>query len=160
MIVRFRPIIPKLPDLDLSKIAQQELEKEAKTIQRELGYPTKTWKRKVTFEIDHATDKQVQVSTDDKVYEYLDKGTKPHIIRPKRAKRLHFFASGFVAKTRVGILNARAGRKATKDETFAQEVHHPGIRARKWSKLVRERSKLRFQRNIQKAIKLALARKK
>lgn len=40
---------------------------------------------------------------------FVERGTRPHIIRPKTAQVLHFFVDG--------------------EEVFTREVHHPGTRA-------------------------------
>lgn len=144
---------PVLPNLE--KIIAQELAKEQKAILREYQSTTRTWANKPEFEVDEESEGAV-IGTDNPIYGYVDHGTKPHVIRPKRAKKLHFFASGFVSKTVPRRLNPRAGRKATKAETFSSGVQHPGTEGREFSKIIRERSTARFWRNLQKRIKQEL----
>lgn len=157
--VKIRPIIPKIGTLDLQKIAQTELRREVVNVKRELALPTKRWKHKVEFYDRPATGAQssgVDVGTTDKVYNILDKGSPPHIIKPKKAKFLAF-NSVFRAKTKPDSLNSSAGRSSP-PVAFARIVHHPGTKPRNWRKLVIKRSKARFPQAVDKAVRLAVQR--
>lgn len=157
--VKIRPIIPKIGTLDLQKIAQTELRREVVNVKRELALPTRRWVRKVEFYDKQATgaaSSGIEVGTPDKIYGYVDKGTRPHIIRPRKAKALAF-NSQFKAKTKPDSLNSSAGKNAP-PKVYAQEVRHPGSKARGFTKLVLKRSKARFPQAVDKAIRLAVAR--
>lgn len=59
---------------------------------------------------------------------YVEKGTRPHVIRPKRARSLRFPASG-VATTLGGRVTTGASRSLGRGAyVFAREVHHPGTK--------------------------------
>lgn len=90
----------------------------------------------------------VSVRTDDAIWGYVDKGTKPHEIRARRAKALRF-ASGYTAKTRPGSIIARAGGPAPGEPAFAQSVQHPGTKARGFTRRLRAKWKQRWPKIMQ-----------
>lgn len=157
--IRIRPIIPDLKLPDFQQIAKTELRREVVAVKRELSLPTKRWKHTVVFYDRSASGAQssgVDVGTENKIYGYVDRGTRPHIIRPKKAKSLAF-NSVFRAKTKPDSLNSAVG-SSKPPKVYAQEVRHPGTRARGFTKLVLRRSRLRFAKNVDKAVRLAVAR--
>jgi hypothetical protein len=96
----------------------------------------RTWRHKPSFRITRDED-STSVGTDDKIFGYVDGGTRPHLIRPKK-KRLRF-QTGFSAKSSPGSLSSgRGGRSGP--FVFARVVRHPGTKARNFSKLVNERA--------------------
>lgn len=71
---------------------------------------------KLTQEIKYKVeDNRVIIYTENKILTYIEKGTKPHIIRPKNKKAL-----AWQKGTGAGSL------KGFGDMVFAKEVHHPG----------------------------------
>lgn len=154
-----KPIIPKGKVPDLEQLVKTELRREVVNVKRELALPTRRWKHKVTFyekQPSGAQSSGVEIGTTDKAYGWVDKGTKPHTIRPKTAKALSF-NSQFRPKTKPDSLNSSAGRNAP-PKVFAMVVRHPGTKARGFVKLVAKRSKVRFSANVDKAVRLAVAR--
>jgi hypothetical protein len=91
----------------------------------------RTWRRKPTFQVlteARGGDVSILVGTDDEIYGYVDRGTRPHVIRPRNARRLRF-NSVFTAKTTPGSLQSGAG--GSKPPTvYALEVLHPGTQPR------------------------------
>lgn len=77
--------------------------------------------------------------TSDKIFMFVDEGTRPHPIYPVRARRLHFL-SGYTAKTSPGSLRSQAGGPYG-DDVFAHAVHHPGTEARRFTEIVADRAK-------------------
>jgi len=65
---------------------------------------------------------------------WLDKGTKPYVIKPKDKKSLRWFSAGNIF--------------------FAKEVHHPGIKARRFVTKVfdNESMKAKLAEEIEKSI--------
>lgn len=59
-----------------------------------------------------------------KIYGYVDEGTRPHVIRPRKARALSFRA-GYKPRTKPGRPHAGPGA-ASGDQVFTQVVHHPG----------------------------------
>lgn len=155
--VFIKPIKAKVTLPNLAAITDKELMAEAKTVQREYKATTRTFKRvKPDFRIKRITTGVYAAGTDDRIYNYLDKGTRPHIIRAKRAKVLRF-NSNFKSKTVPGRLNPRAG-KNTGPAAFAKQVKHPGTKPRGFTRIIHERSKVRFSTNYQKAIARAMGK--
>ncbi len=68
-------------------------------------------------------------------FRWLNEGTKPHVIRAKRAKYLHF-RTGYQAGSRPGAVDTHRAGKAEGDWVRKQSVKHPGFPARNWSQLI------------------------
>jgi len=134
------------------KVLQEELATEQKAILRELRLGVSTWKRQPAFEV-KTQGESTTIGTDNPIYGYVNDGTKPHVIRPKKAKRLAFYAGGFVSKTVPNRLQARTGRVANTNPVFAQGVQHPGTQARDFTGQVQSRSEARLLRNLQRRFK-------
>lgn len=120
---------------------------------------TRTWEHNVDFKgvvKDSREGVTVEVSTKDKIYGYVDQGTRPHIIRPRRAKALAF-ASRYKAKTTVRVIGSHKGGSGGKT-VFAQEVHHPGTDAREFSHLIQAKWQPRLKRQVEAAIAKAARR--
>lgn len=87
------------------------------------------------------------------IYTYVDQGTKPHIIKPVRAKLLRF-KTGYKAKTLPNPARTVAGGGvATGPEVRAKLVHHPGSEAREFSKTIAGDIEPGFKRTIDNAFK-------
>jgi len=70
------------------------------------------------------------------IYEIVDQGSPPHIIRPVKAEFL-VFRTGYKSKTLAKPARTVAGGgKATGDIVRAKLVHHPGSEAREFSKVI------------------------
>ena len=97
----------------------------------------------------------VGVSTDDMRWKWTDEGTKPHVIRPKNAKRL-MFPTKFSPKSRPGRLQAYAGSSGP-PMAVAMEVHHPGTKARDFTGQIRKKRAPQVRgallRGMQRAVK-------
>jgi len=143
---KYRPLGPQF-EAALNKV----IEAEAKAVVREYEITTRTWKKRVKFEVKVTPFETLTVGTDNEIYGYVDKGTRPHIIRPKKAKALRF-NTVFRAKTIPNQLTARAGLSAP-PVAIRMEVHHPGNEPRNFTKLIAQRSEARFSRNIARAMK-------
>jgi hypothetical protein len=123
----------------LIRDTMKTVEKEALTAFRK---PTSTWHHKPAFEglsEQRGDGFTLVVGTDDKVYNMLDKGTRPHIIRPKGPGYPLAFQWGgkgsFAAKTKPSSLDSWAGSQSG-GAKFFMHVHHPGTKPRKWSKMI------------------------
>lgn len=152
--IKAKPILP-----NLAKIVVEEMRQEARNVQREYEQTVRTWKNQPDFEIEEK-DKNIYVNTDDKVYGYVDKGTRPHIIKPKNpGYPLRFNTVGFRSKSVPQKLIARAGSPAKPPEARPMFVKHPGNDPRRFTVLIRKRSQARFAKNFNKRIKQELNRK-
>jgi len=80
----------------------------------------------------------VQVWTDDPVWRYVDEGTKPHPIRPKKRGGVLAFPSMFKPKTQPRSLKSGAGASGG-PVVITQAVEHPGTEARNFSAMLQRK---------------------
>lgn len=98
------------------------------------------------------------VGTDNQIYEYVTRGTKPHLIRPVRAKSLVFGEGTYRAVTTPGVLGSRrvgtglVGAGGVARPIFTKLVHHPGTKARGFEEAVAKRLQKVLERNVTAAI--------
>lgn len=93
-----------------------------------------------------------------KIYKWVDKGTKKHIIRPKKAGGVLRFRTGYFARTQP-IAKANVGPGiAVGGWRSAKEVHHPGTKARKFTRKFFEQTESGFKKRITLAIRRGIAR--
>lgn len=119
--------------------ALDEMGREAK---RDFERITKTWNHRVPIEVLKDVSRlELMVGTDDRIFGYLEHGTKAHAIRPKKARALRFM-SGFHPKTTIGGLQSGAGGSYG-DVVFSQGVWHPGTKARNWMPKIADRMRKR-----------------
>ena len=157
----FKPIKPK--KLFDSTIITDALEKECEAIANDilLDYEltTSTWEHQVAFQKltqvgpDGIT---ILVDTDDKIWKYVDLGTKPHMIRPKGNWSLRF-KSGYKAKTTPGIIPAHKGGSSGKD-VYRKWVKHPGTKARNFDKVITKLWKPKFTKRLETVLKNSVKR--
>lgn len=114
---------------------------------------TKTWNHKPTFTVDVSTKGQgpaVLVGTSDEIYGYVNDGTKPHDIYPKKAKVLRF-QSGYSAKTSPGVIGSSSGG-ASGPTMFSRHVRHPGTKARNFDETIEKKWQPKFKREMEEAM--------
>jgi len=143
-----KPIMPKrsLASLGQKVVNQQaaRLQQDGENIRRDFEKTTATWNHKPRFEVNllrTASQMTVYVYTDDEIYQYVDKGTRPHVIRPRRAKALRFQWGGpgsYKAKTSVGVISSRAGGSSGPEVLF-KHVTHPGTAARNFTEVIQKK---------------------
>jgi hypothetical protein len=131
---------------------ERAVKKTANASKRDMQSTTRTWDHKVDFVVveESGGDYSITVGTDDKIYGYVNDGTKPHVIRPKKSRFLSF-RGGYRAKTRVGIIGSRAGG-AFGDQVTAQEVHHPGFPGRNFIAVIAKRRQKTLQQETDQNI--------
>jgi len=134
---------PKLND----KAMRDEMAKGMKTAQdklkKEYQKTTRTWEHKVAFQAEQktsATQMSVSVWTEDEIYGYVDKGTRPHAIfagiySGKSTKRVLAFPGTFTAKTVPGVIDSRRGGSGG-GTVLRPYVQHPGTEARNFSEII------------------------
>lgn len=97
---------------------------------------TWTWKHKPQFEVaaksEGDTTIRLDIGTDSAIFGYVDWGTRPHVIRAKRAKALRFM-SGYSAKTIPEVFGSKQGGSFG-DVVHRQQVRHPGTKPRHFTK--------------------------
>jgi hypothetical protein len=98
--------------------------------------PVRTWQHKVYFKVRKLDWHTYQTSTRDKIFRFVEKGTRPHIIRAKNAPTLAFNTQGFKPKTAIKSLDARRGHAAGPPMAFPLAVQHPGTEARDFTSVI------------------------
>lgn len=133
--------------LDLNNIARKAIEKALKdkvepALIKSHNLVVADWKNKPTFETrtsvrpDKISMTVFPAGPNAGIYEIVDQGSPPHIIRPVKAKML-VFRTDYKSKTLAKPARTVAGGgKATGPLVFAKLVHHPGSEAREFSKVI------------------------
>jgi hypothetical protein len=117
---------------------------------------TATWEHPVRFtqNIEVGPNRiEATVTTEDEIYGYVDKGTRPHLILPVRAKALRF-QSGYKAKTIPNVIGSQSGGSFG-DTVFSKGVMHPGTEARNFDEIIRKKWEPIFKQRTQAAMKTA-----
>lgn len=160
MRIRIEAIRPrKSPVINVEAFKREisrAVDKTAGDMLKDFDKTTRTWDTQVKFYARPKggqlgrRDLVITVYTNNQIYQYVDAGTKAHIIRPKNASTLRFM-SGHRAKTRPGFIGSSQGG-ASGAAVFAKEVHHPGTRARGFSTIIAKRHQPRFVKNVTAAM--------
>lgn len=150
-----RAIVPtKLFPNDLKKVLTNTMEGAARAVKIDYQVTTQTWKKRPPFGIDRDGYNRT-VGTDDEIYGYIDDGTKPHEIRPKRAKVLAFGGGAYRPKTRVKVIGSTNGGPSG-DTVFSKGVHHPGTEARDFTEVIADKWDKQLPVIMQAAINAAV----
>lgn len=146
---KFRPEIFRFE----TRLAMEQV---AKGITEDFEKTTATWKHQPEFKSRVTLGKTVNliVGTTDEIYGYVDRGTKPHIIRPKKAKVLAFPGGKYHAKTKPRFIGSMPGGSSGAT-VFSQEVHHPGTKARKFTEELFKRWRSRIYNSVSVAFSRA-----
>lgn len=91
------------------------------------------------------------------IYNYVNNGTPPHVIRPRRGGLLRF-QTGYRAATRPRVLSSRAPSRFG-DYVGSRGVNHPGVEARDFDKEIVAQYADTFRDDIQDVIKVATVTK-
>lgn len=126
-----------------------DMRKVGTQIKNDFEKVTATWKTQVKFEqqISLAGGPQVEIFTTNKIFGYVDQGTRPHVIKPKRAKALRF-QSGYKAKTTPGVIGSSAGGPFG-PVVFSKGVDHPGNKPGNFSKEIQKIWTPKFKRAME-----------
>jgi hypothetical protein len=155
-MIKLVPIIPKkkfLGDINaLERAIEQVLDNAGYDALSLFEDTTRTWKNRPTFYM-RKIGAGRSVGTRSNIYKFVDKGTRPHTIRPKRAGGvLRFKAGGFKAKTKPGRIQSFKGSAGQK-WISSKGVQHPGTEARGFSKDIGERMQKEITKEMKRAIK-------
>lgn len=153
--MRLQAITPKRPIARGNALAElrKAVDQTRGPIEKDLQAITATWETKVRWRVrffDEGGKLVLTVTTTNKIFQYVDEGTKPHLIQPKRASRL-FFQTGYTAKTRKGFLGSVQGG-AKGDWVAAKVVHHPGTEARGFTEALVKKHQRTFMQNVRAAM--------
>jgi len=135
------------------KAIEKQLRKEGKIVARMYKKTVRTWKRRPKFKVERPRMTNVGMATfiytTSDIYRYVDLGTKPRTIRPRRAKHLSFKVGG-KAKTRSKVIGSGRGAKGT-TWVRTKKVRRHRIKARRFSFEIKKRRQPKFSANMRKA---------
>ena len=132
---------------DFNKVVLDELNK---TLNNKIKPPllkshtdiVKNWEHKPVFKAQKkVTSAKISVvvfptGENKEIWEFVDKGTKPHIITPKNAKLLSF-KTNYKPKTLARpARTVSGGGKSTGSRVVAKSVRHPGSEPRKFEEII------------------------
>jgi hypothetical protein len=153
-MIKIVPIIPKslLRDVqDIERDIAHALDTTIIAVQTDFESTTGTWKHNVHFTLGRPSPYERECATNDAIYGYVDGGTKPHLIRPRRARRLRF-KTGYRAKTTPGVIGSTGGG-ASGPVVYARAVRHPGTKARKFADAIAKKAEKMLLAELDKAMK-------
>lgn len=151
------PIIPKGFEAQMKALpgaVTKGMRKAAEAVKQDFELTVKGWENPAEFAIEAQADGSFVVGTDDHIWGYVDKGTPPHIISPKRGKVLVFGVGGR-PKTTPGRLTSGGGSKGSV-VVIRPRVNHPGTAPRNFTALIAKRWKRGVQPFVRAAIEEAL----
>lgn len=161
MVARLKPITQK-SNLSARNMESQLNAAIAKTLTQavtEFKKTTRTWRNTtVVFYVTRVANFKGAAGTDNDIYMYVARGTRPHLIRPVRAKSLVFGQGVYRAVTTPGVLGSRTtgrglvGAGGVAKPIFARKVNHPGTKARGFEEAVAKRVQRVHERNVTAAI--------
>lgn len=152
-------IAPKqiIDERKLKAVVTNALRGAAKAIKVDFMATTATWNKKPTFEVAEQGPDRVSVGTDNEIWGMINAGTKPHIIRVKRAKFLRFQWGGpgsYGAKTKPRQFRSNKGKRGG-PLNFRKSVNHPGFAARQYDEAAIEKYEKLMPGILQRAIESA-----
>jgi hypothetical protein len=140
---KYQSVTAYLKQLD-ARIRQGAIEAGRKTAREQveaLNEVTKTWENKVVFRLQEKQERGVtkfQIIAEGseealRIFGYVDKGTKPHVIRPKTAEGVLSFWTRFEPRT-APVAKADVGSGRSWGEiVWVRGVDHPGTEAREFT---------------------------
>jgi hypothetical protein len=153
-----RSITPKNKIFDLDKFDRESaktLNDIIKKAEREFDKTVATWSRKPEFKKEQAKPNKLMASvyTDNEIYGYVVRGTKPHVITPKAAPALRF-QPNFTSKTIPRRITSRRGGRSGR-MVSAKIVRHPGTQARDFDIVIADMLQPELVKEVRNDIKRA-----
>lgn len=142
--------------LKIAKQIERETKKALKEEQREtikdLKRATSKWKTPAEFTVEKE-DEGATIVTEDDRYIWVDEGTAPHTIVPKKNKFLKFRPGDRVRNE----IARRQSTQTSKDvAVYTKTVHHPGIKPRNFTETVMRKREKKFTSAIEDAVEKAI----
>lgn len=151
--------------LNIASITRQEIDKvmddTRSQILKSLNGIVEDWESDVSFQArrivkaNYIAINTYPVGSDKEVWEFVDKGTKPHVIRSKNPKGMRF-KTGYKPKTLPNPARlASGGGVSSGSWRAAKIVNHPGSKARNFEKVLGKDYQPKFSRDTNNAFKRA-----
>lgn len=135
---------------DAAAKIEAALDDAAKEAEALYAKTTRTWRTQVNFAT-RKTKYGRSVGTRSRIYTYVDRGTRPHIIKPKGNYPLAF-ATGGRPKTRPNTLASYNGAPG-RDVRKSYSVSHPGSVARGFTVAIQKRMDASMKRRARQLSK-------
>lgn len=116
------------------------LDKAARGIKGDFEQTTDTWsaENKPVFLVVKRGQYKRIIGTESAIYKYVTHGTKPHLIRPKPGGAIAFNVPYRAKTAPMQVRSAPGGAGATR-VFVSRPVQHPGIKARKFDEVIRDK---------------------
>ena len=154
MPFKLKPIVPRkgfLGDVNaLERAIETALDDTADFTREQFEKTTQTWDDKPSFVVS-TTKAGRSVYTRHRIWNMLNRGTRAHPIRPKRAKVLRFKVGGR-AKTLPGYIGSTRGSPG-KTPVVARRVMHPGTEPRAWTEAIAPKAQAELGKNMRRNLK-------
>lgn len=154
----------RFKEAEFRRVLRNAMRRAARELRKDFEKTTATWKHKPVFkEHTHLTERvpspAISVDTDDEVYRYVTKGTRPHpiwagIYTGKSDKKVLAFPSTFSPKTQPGVIGSGPGASGG-PTVFRPYVQHPGTEAREFDVVIKEKWEKKFRDLMHKAMREA-----
>lgn len=157
MPILFKPINPDKLKVEAFREALKEAAKPyADGVKRDFEKTYATWSRKsqpalnVDINVNAEGGVSILVEPQGRIYEMVHEGTRPHVIRIRRAKVLAF-RSPYAPKTVPGRIGSGEGG-ASGGIIYRRVVNHPGTKPRNFSKIIMQKWRKPFYDSMQRAL--------
>lgn len=165
MQIKLTPILPRPLNVSGIQLALVDGMREVgERIREDFQDTTKTWNHQPLFDPAFVIPKigldniSVTTETEDKIYNWVDKGTNvgkpPYPIRPHNPPYALAFPSQFIPKTFPGIIGSGVGFSGG-DTFIAKGVMHPGVEPRDFVGDIGDKNLGNFKLTMDRAMKLA-----
>lgn len=136
--VVFKEIKPKrFDDKAFARAIEQAAKRTANEIEADYRETTKGWKTKVAFKkilnVSGRGAVEIFVGTDNKIYRYVDQGTEPHLILPKKKSILRWESNG--------------------RPVFSSHAFHPGFKGYKHTQRIAKVWQPKFRQRMEEAMR-------
>ncbi|MCI0420408.1 MAG: hypothetical protein L0312_14485 [Acidobacteria bacterium] len=139
----------------LKKEIDKAVDKTTKAALDDFKKTTRTWEKKPPFEQvkahDVGSDTVGAAGTNNKIYRFVTRGTRAHVIKPKRKTFLRF-RSVYRAKTTRRVIGSKRGGASGELVFTRKPVLHPGTEAREFEEEISARHQVTLENNVTAAV--------
>ncbi|MCI0349918.1 MAG: hypothetical protein L0Z53_10875, partial [Acidobacteriales bacterium] len=100
---------------------------------------------------DVGSDTVGAAGTNNKIYRFVTRGTRAHVIKPKRKTFLRF-RSVYRAKTTRRVIGSKQGGASGEPVFTRKSVLHPGTKAREFEEEINARHQATLEKNVRAVV--------
>ena len=138
---------------NIQKGTKNVVKMQMKDVQKDISQATREWSKPVNMSVTENDDGGT-ISIDDQRYLWVEEGTKPHIIKPRKAQVLRFLPGN---RVRNEIARRRNNAAMADAAQYTSTVQHPGIKPRSITERILKKRRAKvlqaFEQMLEKAIK-------